>query len=47
MFCFCFEGIKNKYDGFFKCVLHSNYTFILAQAEVEVNVNSKYIYTII
>jgi hypothetical protein len=47
MFLFCFVGIKNKYDGFFKCVLYHNYMVILAQAQVEVHVNSKYIYTII
>ena len=38
-----FVGIKNRYDGFFKCVLYHNDTFILAQKQVEVHVISKYI----
>ena len=32
------KGILNKYDGFFKCVLYHNDTFILAQKQVEVHV---------
>ena len=38
-----FVGILNKYDGFFKCVLYHNDTFILAEKQVEVHVISKYI----
>ena len=37
------QGFKNKYDGFFKCVLYHNDTFILAQKQVEVHVIGKYI----
>ena len=38
-----FVGIENKYDGFFKCLMYYDDTFIMAQKQVEVHVISKYI----